>query len=257
MCRHHSISGGHVTEVRTFAQRVEAIAETLGDVPLQVAAQYYSAFVCHTSGDYRGTEDVCRRLTQSLQGDRIRERFGLSALPAMWSRAYRGARPRRARRVRRGRRSRTRSHPDCGSARSPVQRHLRVSGARVCQQRQGRAEPGRPPARARARSRPRLEHHTNALRSPWRPLGTYTRGRDASAKGVSLLQQALTAHESAGIGMAPDDEPRAARRGLPARGPGRGRSRLRRPRRDARPRARRTRPRGVGPPPPWRDHLAS
>jgi len=58
-------------------------------VPLQVAAQYYSAFVCHTSGDYRGTEHVCRRLTQLLQGNRIRERFGLSALPAMWSRAYR------------------------------------------------------------------------------------------------------------------------------------------------------------------------
>ena len=88
MCRHHSISGGHVTEVRTFAQRVEAIAETLSDVPLQVAAQYYSAFVCHTSGDYRGTEHVCRGLTQLLQGNRIRERFGLSALPAMWSRAY-------------------------------------------------------------------------------------------------------------------------------------------------------------------------
>jgi len=89
MCRHHSISGGHVTKVRTFAQRVEAIAETLSDVPLQVAAQYYDAFVCHTSGDYRGTEHVCRRLTQLLQGNRIRERFGLSALPAMWSRAYR------------------------------------------------------------------------------------------------------------------------------------------------------------------------
>ena len=88
MCRHHLISGGHVTDVRTFVQRVDVIAETLGDVPLQVAAQYYGAFVCHASGDYRGTEHVCRRLTQLLQGDRIRERFGLSALPAMWSRAY-------------------------------------------------------------------------------------------------------------------------------------------------------------------------
>jgi tetratricopeptide (TPR) repeat protein len=57
-------------------------------VPLQVAAQYYGVFVCHASGDYRGTEHVCRRLTQLLQGNLIRERFRLAVLPAMWSRAY-------------------------------------------------------------------------------------------------------------------------------------------------------------------------
>ena len=39
-----------------FAQRVEAIGDTLGDVPLQVAAQYYLLLACHLSGDYRGTE---------------------------------------------------------------------------------------------------------------------------------------------------------------------------------------------------------
>jgi DNA-binding NtrC family response regulator/tetratricopeptide (TPR) repeat protein len=88
MCRQHSISGGHVTEVRTFAQRVEAIAERLGDVPLQVAAQYYGVLYYYTSGDYRGTEDACRRLTQLLQSNQIRERFRLSALPAMWARAH-------------------------------------------------------------------------------------------------------------------------------------------------------------------------
>jgi tetratricopeptide (TPR) repeat protein len=88
MCRHHLITGSHVTEVRTFAQRVEAIAGTLGDVPLQVAAQYYLVFVCHASGDYRGTEHVSRRLTQLLQGNRIRERFRLAVFPAMWSRAF-------------------------------------------------------------------------------------------------------------------------------------------------------------------------
>ena len=71
MCRHHVITGSHVTEVRTFAQRVEAIAGTLGDVPLQIAAQYYLVFACHASGDYRGTEHVSRKLTQLLQGNRI------------------------------------------------------------------------------------------------------------------------------------------------------------------------------------------
>ena len=43
----------HVTEVRTFAQTVEAIAERLGDAPLQIAAQYYLAAASYLSGDYR------------------------------------------------------------------------------------------------------------------------------------------------------------------------------------------------------------
>jgi len=38
MSGHHVHTGGHVTEVRTSAQTVEAIAERLGDVPLQIAA---------------------------------------------------------------------------------------------------------------------------------------------------------------------------------------------------------------------------
>ncbi len=88
MCRHHLITGSHVTEMRAFAQRVAAIAETLSDLPLQVAAQYYLLFVCHISGDYHGTEHVCRRLTELLQGDRVPERFGLAIFPAVWSRAY-------------------------------------------------------------------------------------------------------------------------------------------------------------------------
>ncbi len=45
-------------------------------------------FVCHASGDYRGTEHVSRRLTQLLEGNRIRERFRLAVFPAVWSRAF-------------------------------------------------------------------------------------------------------------------------------------------------------------------------
>ncbi len=88
MSGHHWVTGGHATDVRTFAQQVEAIAETLGDLPLQVVAQYYLLLACHTSGDYRATELGCRRLMQFLQGDRTRERFGLAAFPAVLSRAY-------------------------------------------------------------------------------------------------------------------------------------------------------------------------
>jgi class 3 adenylate cyclase/tetratricopeptide (TPR) repeat protein len=88
MCSHHLLTSGHATDVRIFARRVEAIGETLGDVPLQVVAQYYLVFSCHVSGDYRGTEHVCRRLMQVLQGERTRERFGVATFPAVSSRAY-------------------------------------------------------------------------------------------------------------------------------------------------------------------------
>ncbi len=88
MSGHHLHTGGHVTEVRTFAQTVEAIAERLDDVPLQIAAQYYLAAASHLSGDYRGTEDVCRKLMQSLHDHRTRERFGLAVFPAVMSRAH-------------------------------------------------------------------------------------------------------------------------------------------------------------------------
>jgi len=87
MSGHHVHTGDRVTEVRTLAQRVEAIAERLGDVPLQIAAQYYLAAAVHLSGDYRATEHVCRKLMQSLHGQRTHERFGLVTFPAVYSRA--------------------------------------------------------------------------------------------------------------------------------------------------------------------------
>jgi class 3 adenylate cyclase/tetratricopeptide (TPR) repeat protein len=87
MCSYHHATGGHATDVRTFAERVGAIGETLGDVPLQVVAQHYLILACHISGDYPGTEHVCRRLMQALHGERTRERFGF-VFPAVHSRAY-------------------------------------------------------------------------------------------------------------------------------------------------------------------------
>jgi tetratricopeptide (TPR) repeat protein len=88
VCSYHLVTGSHATEVRTFAQRVEAIADTLGDMPLRVAAQYYLIHACYISGDYRRTEDHCRKLMQSLQGERTRERYGVAVFPAVLSRTY-------------------------------------------------------------------------------------------------------------------------------------------------------------------------
>jgi class 3 adenylate cyclase/tetratricopeptide (TPR) repeat protein len=88
MSGHHLHTGGHVTELRTLAQRVGTISERLGDGALHIAAQYYLAAASFLSGDYPTTERVCRNLMQSLPGGRARERFGLVVLPAVMSRAY-------------------------------------------------------------------------------------------------------------------------------------------------------------------------
>jgi DNA-binding NtrC family response regulator/tetratricopeptide (TPR) repeat protein len=88
MSAHYVLTGGHATVARTFAERVETIGETLGDGPLQIAAQYYLLLVCHISGDHSGTEHASRRLMQLLQGDRNRERFNLAVFPAVVSRAF-------------------------------------------------------------------------------------------------------------------------------------------------------------------------
>jgi len=87
MSGHHVHTGGHATEVRTLAKRVEAIAERLGDAPLQIAAQYYLAAASSHSGDYRAAEHVCRNLMQSLHDQRTPEGFGLATFPAVYSRA--------------------------------------------------------------------------------------------------------------------------------------------------------------------------
>jgi hypothetical protein len=79
------------------AQRVEAIAERLGDVPLQIAAQYYLSGASYLSGDYRATERVCRKLMQRLHGQTIRERFGLVVSPAVGFRYGRSGDAARAR----------------------------------------------------------------------------------------------------------------------------------------------------------------
>jgi class 3 adenylate cyclase/tetratricopeptide (TPR) repeat protein len=83
---HHLHTGGHVTEVRRFAQTVDDIAERLGDVPLQIAARYYLAYASRLSGDYRGAEQICRSLMRSLHDQPTRERFGLAVFPAVMSR---------------------------------------------------------------------------------------------------------------------------------------------------------------------------
>jgi tetratricopeptide (TPR) repeat protein len=86
----HMVGSGHVTDMRTFLQRLEVIGETLRDKSLQFAAHHYRYHADYLVGDYRGTEDTCRRVMQFVQGDAIRDRFGLVQFPAVLSRVFLG-----------------------------------------------------------------------------------------------------------------------------------------------------------------------
>jgi tetratricopeptide (TPR) repeat protein len=79
--------GRSAVEARALAARAANIAKMCENSKLQVAAQYYLTWAGYISGDYEGTERICRRLLRSLQGARARERFGV-VFPAIQSRAY-------------------------------------------------------------------------------------------------------------------------------------------------------------------------
>jgi class 3 adenylate cyclase/tetratricopeptide (TPR) repeat protein len=84
----HLNTGGRASDIRAFAEEVEAIGASLGDVPLQVAGQYYRFHLATLLGDHRGTERHCRAVMNALPGDLSRERYGLVAYPAVMARAY-------------------------------------------------------------------------------------------------------------------------------------------------------------------------
>jgi tetratricopeptide (TPR) repeat protein len=78
----------HPTEARRFAERAQAIAEELGDLSLEVAANLYLRQAYFLSGEYRLAENFLRKNVQLLQGDRTRELMGLAGLPSVMSGSY-------------------------------------------------------------------------------------------------------------------------------------------------------------------------
>ena len=74
---------GHPTEALAFGKSSLALAESLGDVPLQVTGNLYLATACIRTGDCRQAEDLLLKVVQVLGRDRSRERFGLAGFPAV------------------------------------------------------------------------------------------------------------------------------------------------------------------------------
>jgi class 3 adenylate cyclase/tetratricopeptide (TPR) repeat protein len=79
---------GHPTEALGFGQRAQAIAESLGDIPLQVTGNLYLGGACLRTGDYRRAEDLLLKVLRLLEGDLSQERFGLAGFPAVMARFY-------------------------------------------------------------------------------------------------------------------------------------------------------------------------
>ncbi len=65
-----------------------AIAERLGDQPLQIEIHYRLGQIYFTVGDYPRAVEVLERSVESVTGERVHERFGLPALPAVIARTW-------------------------------------------------------------------------------------------------------------------------------------------------------------------------
>jgi class 3 adenylate cyclase/tetratricopeptide (TPR) repeat protein len=79
---------GELDHAVESGERALAVATTLGDFPLQVMANIFLGTAYHALGGYRRAVDCFRRNVASLAGDLIRERFGMTGLPAVMSRTW-------------------------------------------------------------------------------------------------------------------------------------------------------------------------
>jgi class 3 adenylate cyclase/DNA-binding winged helix-turn-helix (wHTH) protein/tetratricopeptide (TPR) repeat protein len=65
-----------------------ALATALGDFTLQVMATFYLGAACSALGEYRRAVDYFSRNVVLLTGELLRERFGMTGLPAVMSRTW-------------------------------------------------------------------------------------------------------------------------------------------------------------------------
>jgi class 3 adenylate cyclase/tetratricopeptide (TPR) repeat protein len=79
---------GNNEQAIACGEQALAFATDLGDFPLQVLANLFLGHACHAVGDYRRGVQLLRRNVESLSGELIRERFGSSAFPSVFSRCY-------------------------------------------------------------------------------------------------------------------------------------------------------------------------
>jgi class 3 adenylate cyclase/tetratricopeptide (TPR) repeat protein/ribosomal protein L40E len=79
---HHLLVSGDAKEAQAFARDAHAIAETLGELPLQVAANVYFGGACVPLGDFQRAREHLEKVLELLPGELRHDRFGLVGYPA-------------------------------------------------------------------------------------------------------------------------------------------------------------------------------
>jgi class 3 adenylate cyclase/tetratricopeptide (TPR) repeat protein len=79
--------GEHERALRA-AERDLAIAASFRNFGLRVVASCRLGQAHHALGDYRRAADVFRQIVDSIQGELVRERFGMAAFPSVWARSW-------------------------------------------------------------------------------------------------------------------------------------------------------------------------
>ena len=84
----HARLTGHCADAVASARNVQAIGQTLGDLPLAVAASYYLGTAHLAAGDYRAAGEFLEKTVAPLEGDLARERFGMAGFPVVMGRVF-------------------------------------------------------------------------------------------------------------------------------------------------------------------------
>jgi class 3 adenylate cyclase/tetratricopeptide (TPR) repeat protein len=79
---------GEYDHAAASGERALTIAACLGDFQLQVVTNQYLGIVYYVQGDYQQAVRFLRKNVEALGGDQLHERFGLSSLPVVMSRAW-------------------------------------------------------------------------------------------------------------------------------------------------------------------------
>jgi len=79
---------GEADRALVSGERARALAETLGDRTLAIAANFYLGQACHFRGDYHRAINVLRQTRAALAGDVTDDRAGLPGLAAVLSRGW-------------------------------------------------------------------------------------------------------------------------------------------------------------------------
>jgi class 3 adenylate cyclase/tetratricopeptide (TPR) repeat protein len=79
---------GHPTEALGFGRSAQGVAESLGDVPLQVTANHHLGVAYLGTGDYSQAEDLVRRALSLLEGDQNQPGLGTAGILAVMARVH-------------------------------------------------------------------------------------------------------------------------------------------------------------------------